>query len=97
VTGDRSRDVDEVHDRPAEDESLEVEVFSEETLTGVRRMTSLAYLTFVAVDRDSHRVPIPGLIPENDEDRRRAQEAEVRRTHRLAARKALEERLGQRV
>ena len=76
---------------------VEVEVFSEETLTGVRRMTSLAYLTFVAVDRDSHRVSIPGLIPENDEDRRRAQEAEVRRTHRLAARKALEERLGQRV
>ena len=76
---------------------VEVEVFSEETLTGVRRMTSLAYLTFVAVDRDSHRVPIPGLIPENDEDRRRTQEAEVRRTHRLAARKALEERLGQRV
>jgi acyl-CoA hydrolase len=76
---------------------VEVEVFSEETLTGVRRMTSLAYLTFVAVDRDSHRVPIPGLILENDEDKRRAEEAEVRRAHRLAARKGLEERLGQRV
>ena len=32
---------------------VEVEVFSEETLTGVRRMTSRAYLTFVAVDRDA--------------------------------------------
>src|SRR4029079_12966560 len=30
---------------------VEVEVFSEETLTGIRRMTSRAYLTFVAVDR----------------------------------------------
>ena len=29
---------------------VEVEVFSEEILTGVRRMTSLAYLTFVAID-----------------------------------------------
>jgi acyl-CoA hydrolase len=76
---------------------VEVEVFSEETLTGVKRMTSLAYLTFVAVDRDSHRLPIPGLILENDEDKARAQEAEVRRAQRLAARKALEERLGQRV
>jgi acyl-CoA hydrolase len=30
---------------------VEVEVFSEETLTGVRRMTSRAYLTFVSIDR----------------------------------------------
>ena len=74
---------------------VEVEVFSEETLTGVRRMTSLAYLTFVAVDRESRRVPIPGLILETGEDTRRAAEAEARRTERLKARKALEARLGQ--
>jgi acyl-CoA hydrolase len=76
---------------------VEVEVFSEETLTGVRRMTSLAYLTFVAVDRESHRLPVPGLLLESADDRRRAQEAEVRRERRLAARSALEARLGQRV
>jgi acyl-CoA hydrolase len=73
----------------------EVEVFSEETLTGRRRLTSRAYLTFVAVDRDSRRLAIPGLILETDEDRRRAAEADVRRADRLAARKALEGRLGQ--
>jgi acyl-CoA hydrolase len=73
----------------------EVEVFSEETLTGRRRLTSRAYLTFVAVDRESRRVAIPGLILETDEDRRRAAEADVRRADRLAARKALEGRLGQ--
>jgi acyl-CoA hydrolase len=73
---------------------VEVEVFSEETLTGRRRMTSLAYLTFVAVDRESHRLPIPALILENDEDRRRAEEAQVRRAERLRARKILETRLG---
>ena len=71
----------------------EVEVFSEETLTGRRRLTSRAYLTFVAVDRESRRVAIPGLILETDEDRRRAAEADVRRADRLAARKALEGRL----
>jgi acyl-CoA hydrolase len=70
---------------------VEVEVFSEETLTGVRRRTSLAYLTFVAVDRDHRGTPVPGLILETDDDRRRAAEAEERRTQRLAARRALEQ------
>jgi acyl-CoA hydrolase len=72
---------------------VEVEVFSEETLTGVRRMTSRAYLTFVAVDRDGQRVQIPGLIVETDEEKRRVQEAEARRAQRLEARRALEVRL----
>jgi acyl-CoA hydrolase len=72
---------------------VEVEVFSEEILTGVRRMTSRAYLTFVAVDRGGQRVRIPGLILESDEDRRRASEADARRAERLKAREALKERL----
>ena len=71
---------------------VEVEVFSEETLTGVRRMTSRAYLTFVAIDRDGHRVPVPGLILATDDDRRRAAEADGRRAERLRARHALEAR-----
>ncbi len=72
---------------------VEVEVFSEETLTGIRRMTSRAYLTFVATDRDGARIKIPGLILETDEEKRRAAEAEGRRAERLKARTALEERL----
>jgi acyl-CoA hydrolase len=71
---------------------VEVEVFSEETLTGVRRLTSRAYLTFVAIDRDGQRLRIPRLILETDEDRRRAAEADARRAERLKARKALESR-----
>ena len=69
---------------------VEVEVFSEETLTGVRRMTSRAYLTFVAIDREGARVRIPGLILETPVEKQRAAEAEVRRAERLKARKALE-------
>jgi len=69
---------------------VEVDVFSEETLTGRRRMTSRAYLTFVAIDRDSRRVPIAGLILESEEDRRRAAEADQRRAQRLEARRSLE-------
>jgi acyl-CoA hydrolase len=69
---------------------VQVDVFSEETLTGRRRMTSRAYLTFVAIDRDSRRVPIPGLILESEEDTRRAAEADQRRAQRLEARRSLE-------
>ena len=69
---------------------VEVEVFSEETLTGVRRMTSRAFLTFVATDRDGHRLPIPGLDARDAEERQRAAEADGRRAERLKARKELE-------
>ena len=71
---------------------VEVEVFSEETLTGVRRMTSRAYLTFVAIDQSGNRIRIPGLILETDAEKRRAAEAELRRQERLKARSALEVR-----
>jgi acyl-CoA hydrolase len=69
---------------------VEVEVFSEEILTGVRRMTSRAYLTFVAIARDGHRLPVPPLRLESDGDRRKAAEADVRRAERLKARKSLD-------
>jgi acyl-CoA hydrolase len=68
---------------------VEVEVFSEETLTGIRRMTSRAYLTFVATDREGARVRIPGLILETSEEKRRAAEADVRRAERLKAKREL--------
>ena len=65
---------------------VEVEVFSEETLTGIRRLTSRAYLTFVSIDREGARVPIPPLILETEEEKRKAAEADVRRSERLKAR-----------
>jgi acyl-CoA hydrolase len=68
---------------------VQVEVFSEELLTGTRRMTSRAYLTFVAIDPAGHHVPIPALILEDDDQRRRAAAAELRRAERLKARKEL--------
>ena len=71
---------------------VEVEVFSEEILTGERRMTSRAYLTFVAIDREGRRLAIPPLLLESDEEKRRAAEADLRRAARLEARKALEAR-----
>src|SRR5258708_31615024 len=61
---------------------VEVEVFSEETLTGMRRMTSRAYLTFAAIDRDHKRIPIPGLILETAAEKTKAAEADKRRAER---------------
>jgi acyl-CoA hydrolase len=71
---------------------VEVEVFSEETTTGIRRLTSRAFLTFVAISRDGQRVQIPGLIVETEEDRQKVIAAEARRSDRLTARKELEAR-----
>lgn len=68
---------------------VEVEVFSEETITGDRRMTSRAYLTFVAIDRAGLKQPVPPLVIETDEDRRRCDEAHARRKERLARRSQL--------
>ena len=68
---------------------VEVEVFSEETLTGTRRMTSRAYLTFVAIDRAGDRVSIPPLELSTDAERQKAAEADERRAARLKAKQRL--------
>jgi acyl-CoA hydrolase len=73
---------------------VEVEVFSEEILTGLRRMTSRAYLTFVSIDTEGRRLPIPGLLLETEEERQKAAEADRRRAERLRARRELEARGG---
>ena len=75
---------------------VEVEVFSEEILTGLRKMTSRAYLTFVSIDTEGRRLPIPGLLLETDEERQKAAQADQRRAERLRARKDLEARLDSR-
>ncbi|HWQ00386.1 MAG TPA: acyl-CoA thioesterase [Vicinamibacterales bacterium] len=68
---------------------VEVEVFSEEILTGRRRMTSRAYLTFVAIDRDGRKLRVPPLLLETEEEKRKAAEARARREARLKARASL--------
>ena len=62
---------------------VQVEVYSEETLSGIRLLTSRAYLTFVAVSRDGTRVPVPPLIVETEEERRVCEDAHARREQRL--------------
>jgi acyl-CoA hydrolase len=66
---------------------VEVEVYSEETLTGDRKLTSVAYLTFVTIEQNGVRADVPPLDLETDEDRRRAAEAVERRSVRLRMRR----------
>jgi acyl-CoA hydrolase len=61
-----------------------VKVFSEDVLTGEKKHTTSAYVTFVALDQDHRPKPVPALICETEEDRRRYREALVRRKQRLA-------------
>lgn len=54
------------------------------------RHVASAYLVFVAIDDDEHPRRTPPVMPENDEDRRRFREAEIRRGTRLARREAIQ-------
>jgi acyl-CoA hydrolase len=63
-----------------------VRVEAENPRTGERRHTSAAYLTMVALDEEGKPVPVPGLIAETEDERRRQREAELRRANRLAER-----------
>jgi acyl-CoA hydrolase len=63
-----------------------VRVQVEDLLTGHRKHTSSAYLTFVALDASGRRVSIPPVIPETDDEKRRYAEAEERRAYRLTMR-----------
>lgn len=60
-----------------------VKVFVEDLVTGERRHTSSAYVTFVAIDEEGNQTPAPPVIPETDEEKRRYEEAGQRRKYRL--------------
>ena len=56
-----------------------VKVFVENYITGASRHVSSAYLTFVAVDPQGRHLPVPGIIPETDEEKTRYEDAGRRR------------------
>jgi acyl-CoA hydrolase len=67
---------------------IRVDVQREDLLTGERVQTSTAYLTFVSIDKRGHPQPVPPLLPETEEERQEAREAELRRAERLRGRSA---------
>jgi len=64
-----------------------VKVFAENFLTGERRHTSSAYVTFVALNEKGRPKRVVPVIPETPEERRRYSEAALRREQRLALRR----------
>jgi acyl-CoA hydrolase len=65
---------------------VEVEVHSEDPLTGARRLTTRAFVTMVALGREGRPAPAPPLRLVSDEDRERADAAAARRRDRIARR-----------
>ncbi len=63
-----------------------VRVEAENLKTGEVRHAASAYLTFVAIDQQGKPVPVPPLVLESDEERRRDNDARSRRAMRLAER-----------
>src|SRR5579864_1323830 len=63
-----------------------VKIFSENTLTGERKHTTSAYVTFVAIDENRQPHAVAPLILETKDDERRFRQAGERRRIRLALR-----------
>ncbi|MGA2591700.1 MAG: acyl-CoA thioesterase, partial [Bryobacteraceae bacterium] len=63
-----------------------VKVMVEDLMTGQKRHTCSAYLTFVALDGHGKPTKVPPAIAETDEEKRRYREAGERREYRLALR-----------
>jgi len=66
-----------------------VRVDSEDVRTRAVAHTSTAYLTMVALDDQGRPAPVPGLLAESPDERRREKEAQLRRDNRLAEREAI--------
>jgi uncharacterized protein (TIGR00369 family) len=64
-----------------------VRVEAENILTGKVRHTASAYLTYVSLDENSRPKPVPPLILETEDERRRNREAQTRREVRLRVKK----------
>jgi acyl-CoA hydrolase len=63
---------------------VEVKVYLEDYVKAERRLTSSAYVTYVAVDQDLRPTPVPPLIVRTALEKRRYREALGRRRRRLA-------------
>lgn len=72
---------------------IEVNVFSEEGLTGEKSFTTTCFLTYVAITQDGRSTEAPGLILETDDDVERSKQGEERRTTRLNKLKEIKSRI----
>jgi acyl-CoA hydrolase len=63
-----------------------VDVYAEDLERGERRHTNACFVTMVAVDAKNRPSPVPALVPETREEKKRYAEAETRRSSRRRSR-----------
>lgn len=64
---------------------VKVDVWAENLQTGSRRYCNNAYYTFVAVDQSGSPIPVPQIVPEDDDDKEQFEGAMRRRELRLVS------------
>ena len=64
---------------------IEVDVYSENAITGDRNFTTTCFLTYVAINQDGRPIEVPQLLLENDEDREKFKQGEIRAAQRAMA------------
>lgn len=65
-----------------------VRVMAQNPITGAERHTNTCYATFVALDENGRPAPVPPILPETDEERRRVEAGRLRREARLERRRS---------
>jgi uncharacterized protein (TIGR00369 family) len=84
--GDRVEVVAEVTYAGRTSMEAQLEVFAEPMARAERRRVGLGFGVYVALDASGTPCPVPPLLVETDEDRRRAEAAQARQALRLARR-----------
>ncbi|MBL8747609.1 MAG: acyl-CoA thioesterase [Planctomycetes bacterium] len=65
-----------------------VKVWMEDRQSGARKHVASAYLTFVSLDPTTKAPrPVPPILPQTDDEKRRFESAKARRAHRLSLRR----------
>ena len=64
-----------------------VKIIAEHLITGEKRHTNSCYLTFVALDEHGKPAPVPPIVPETPDEKRRFERAAKRRTSRVMERR----------
>lgn len=64
-----------------------VKLISENVLTGEKRHTNSCYVTYVALDENGQPTPVPPIVPQTPEEKRRYERASQRRASRVMDRR----------
>jgi len=68
-----------------------VKIIAENLITGDRRVAATSFLTFVALDENGKSVEVPGVIPENEEEKKLVEMVDFRAESRMRHREESKE------